>query len=125
MWCRRSIRRKSSRARDAVARPSPRSMVTTPNAFIGSAIPRLEDERFLRGRGEYVGDLTRAGMLHAVLLRSPVAHGRLRTVDVIAARALPGVRAVFTASDIGPAIPIIPLRAQAIAATEPFKQPVI
>ena len=73
----------------------------TVNAFIGSPIERLEDLRFLRGRGQYVGDLARAGMLHAAVLRSSVAHGRIRRIDTVAARALAGVPSVSTAPDIG------------------------
>ena len=48
----------------------------TVNSLIGSAIERLEDLRFLRGRGQYVDDLARKDMLHAAFLRSSVAHGR-------------------------------------------------
>jgi carbon-monoxide dehydrogenase large subunit len=68
------------------------------NRYIGSPVRRLEDRRFLRGRGEYVGDLTRGGVLHAAILRSPVAHGRIRSIDPRAALALRGVRAVITAA---------------------------
>lgn len=95
------------------------------NAFIGSAVERIEDLRFLRGRGQYVGDLTRDGLLHAVVLRSPIAHGRLRSIDVRAALALPGVQAVLTADDIGRPVPRIPLRLGALPAFVPFEQPVI
>ena len=63
----------------------------TVNSFIGSPIERREDLRFLRGRGQYVDDLARADMLHAAILRSSVAHGRVRAIDVSAALALPGV----------------------------------
>ncbi len=95
------------------------------NSFIGSAVERLEDLRFLRGRGEYVGDVTRPGLLHAAILRSQVAHGRIRSIGTAAALALPGVHAVLTAADIGPLIPRIPLRQEAMAAFRPFEQPVI
>ena len=67
------------------------------NRYIGSPVERIEDLRFLRGRGEFVGDLRRDGMLHAAILRSPIAHGRLRVLDAGAARAMTGVRAVITA----------------------------
>ena len=73
----------------------------TVNSFIGSPIERLEDLRFLRGRGEYVDDLTRPGMLHAAILRSAVAHGRIRSIDVARALAMPGVHGVITARDLG------------------------
>ena len=71
--------------------------------------------RFLNGRGQYVDDLTRDGLLHAVILRSQVAHGRIRTIDAAAARARPGVVAVITAADIG-AVPTIPLRQEPLPA---------
>ena len=48
------------------------------NTFIGSPVERVEDLRFLRGRGQYVDDLARPGQWHAAIVRSPVAHGRLR-----------------------------------------------
>src|SRR2546428_2557947 len=94
------------------------------NRYIGSPIERVEDLRFLRGRGEYVGDLARDGLLHAAILRSPVAHGRIRALDVQPALALAGIHAVITAADMG-AVPRIPLRLQTSPATEPFRQPVI
>jgi carbon-monoxide dehydrogenase large subunit len=98
--------------------------VTGANRYIGSPVERIEDLRFLRGRGEYVGDLTREGLVHAAILRSPVAHGRIRSIDTRPALALRGVHAVVTAAEIG-AVPTIPLRLQASPTTEPFRQPVI
>ena len=53
------------------------------NAFVGSPVERIEDLRLLKGRGQYVDDLTRAGLLHAVILRSQVAHGRIRAIDAV------------------------------------------
>ena len=79
------------------------------NRYIGSPVERIEDPRFLRGRGQFVGDLKRDGMLHAAILRSPVVHGLVAAVDASAALAIAGVRAVITAKDIG-AVPRIPLR---------------
>src|SRR5689334_12420506 len=94
------------------------------NRYIGSPIERIEDPRFLRGRGQFVADLKREGMLHAAILRSPVAHGRVAAIDAGAALALAGVRAVITAKDIG-AVPRIPLRLLPLPGTERFLQPVI
>ncbi len=95
------------------------------NLFVGSAVERLEDLRFLRGRGEYVDDLTREGLLHAAILRSSVAHGRIRAIDATAALALPGVQAVITAADMGESVPIIPMRLQPLPEFKPYEQPVI
>ena len=66
---------------------------------IGQPVPRTEDPRFLTGRGRYVGDIRRQGIVHGIVLRSPHAHARVRAVDAAAARAAPGVLAVLTGSD--------------------------
>jgi carbon-monoxide dehydrogenase large subunit len=95
------------------------------NAFVGSPIERIEDLRFLRGRGEYVDDVVRPGLLHAVILRSAVAHGRIRSIDASAALSLPGVHAVITAADLDGAIPTIPLRQEPLPEFKRFEQPVI
>jgi carbon-monoxide dehydrogenase large subunit len=95
------------------------------NLFVGSPVERLEDLRFLRGRGEYVDDLTRDGLLHAAILRSSVAHGRIRAINTAAALGLPGVHTVITAADMGPSVPIIPMRLQPLPEFRPFEQPVI
>ena len=68
------------------------------NTFIGSPVERVEDLRFLRGRGQYLDDLTCAGEWHAAIVRSPVAHGRIRAIDAAAALSMPGVNAVVTAA---------------------------
>ena len=94
------------------------------NRYIGSPVERIEDLRFLRGRGQFVGDLKREGMLHAAILRSPVAHGRRAAIDATRALTIPGVRAVITAKEIG-AVPRIPLRLLPLPGTERFLQPVI
>jgi carbon-monoxide dehydrogenase large subunit len=94
------------------------------NTFIGSPVKRVEDLRFLRGRGQYLDDLTRAGEWHAAIVRSPVAHGRLRSIDTAAALAMPGVRAVLTAADVGHPIPTIPFR-RPNPTIAPYAQPVI
>ena len=98
--------------------------VRTTNRLIGSPVPRVEDLRFLRGRGEYVGDLAPDGMLHAAILRSGVAHGRIRAIDTAAARARPGVRAVITAAEIG-TVPLIPQRLDVMPEFKRYRQPVI
>ena len=79
------------------------------NRYIGSPVERIEDLRFLRGRGQFVGDLKRESMLHAPILRSPVAHGLVAAVDAGAALAIAAVRAVITAKELG-AVPRMPLR---------------
>ncbi|HLH92274.1 MAG TPA: xanthine dehydrogenase family protein molybdopterin-binding subunit [Xanthobacteraceae bacterium] len=95
------------------------------NTFIGAPIERREDLRFVRGRGQYVDDLAPAGLLHAVILRSSVAHGRLHGVDASAALQIPGVRGVIAAKDMGERPPIIPMRLQPLPDFKPYEQPVI
>src|SRR4051794_15726930 len=98
--------------------------VRTTNRLVGSPVERIEDLRFLRGRGEYVGDLALDGMLHAAVLRSAVPHGRIRAVDASAARGRPGVHAVITAAELGK-MPLIPQRLDVLPAFKPFQQPVL
>jgi carbon-monoxide dehydrogenase large subunit len=97
----------------------------TVNAFVGRPIERLEDFRFVRGRGQYIDDLARKEMLHAAILRSSVAHGRIRAIDVSCARKMPGVHAVITAADLGDPIPLVPMRLQPMPEFEAFGQPVM
>src|SRR5947207_12132424 len=66
---------------------------------IGQPITRKEDEALLRGAGRYVADHAPAGLLHAVVLRSPHAHARFRITDVETARGMRGVALVLTGVD--------------------------
>jgi carbon-monoxide dehydrogenase large subunit len=66
----------------------------------GARITRLEDPVLLTGRGQFVDDVRLPGVLHAAFVRSPHAHARIRAIDPSAARALPGVHAVFSAADM-------------------------
>jgi aerobic carbon-monoxide dehydrogenase large subunit len=68
---------------------------------VGRRVKRNEDPRLLTGRALFVDDVERPGMLHVAFLRSPFAHATIRSVDVTAARELPGVHAVYTAADLG------------------------
>src|SRR5580692_499354 len=68
--------------------------------YTGASIKRSEDPRILTGAGRYVDDIKLPGMLHAAFVRSPLAHGLVLSVDVSAARALPGVVAVLTGADL-------------------------
>src|ERR1700739_303008 len=93
------------------------------NRLIGAAVPRIEDLRFLRGRGEFVADVALDGMLHAAILRSSVAHGRIRAIDTTVARARPGVHAVITAAELG-TVPTVPLRLDVLPEFDRYRQPV-
>ena len=70
--------------------------------WIGVSIPRIEDAALLRGGGRYLDDVKVENAYAAVFVRSPVAHAVLKAVKTAAARALPGVRAVFTYDDLRP-----------------------
>jgi len=95
------------------------------NVYIGHEVERTEDFRFLTGRGVFVDDYEPAGVWHAAILRSSVAHGRIGKIDAAAALKIPGVHAVITAADIGEKIPTIPIRLAPIAGLEKYLQPVI
>ena len=68
--------------------------------FTGASVPRREDPRLLAGAGRFVDDLDRPGLLEAAFVRSPVAHGRLVSVDTDDAVATDGVVAVLAAEDL-------------------------
>jgi aerobic carbon-monoxide dehydrogenase large subunit len=68
--------------------------------FIGQRVPRKEDPRLLTGRGSYVDDIALPGMLHAAFARSQIARGAIKSIDVSAAQAMPGVWAVYNARDL-------------------------
>ncbi len=67
---------------------------------IGASVRRKEDHRFLNGRGNYTDDINQPGQLHAVIKRSDRPHARLLAIDATAARAAPGVAAVYTGADL-------------------------
>ncbi|MBO0753789.1 MAG: xanthine dehydrogenase family protein molybdopterin-binding subunit, partial [Bradyrhizobiaceae bacterium] len=95
------------------------------NSYVGRPMERIEDLRFLRGGGTYVADLNRPGQLHAVIVRSSVPHGRIRSIDASRAVAMPGIHRVLTAADFAVPIPRIALRLQPLPQLEPFLQPMI
>src|SRR5438874_3746668 len=63
---------------------------------IGHSVKRKEDDRLIQGKGTFVDDVTLPGMLHMAILRSPVAHAKINSIDTSRAAALPGVVAVVT-----------------------------
>ena len=63
---------------------------------LSQSVRRVEDPRLLTGRGCYTDDIAMPGQAHGVVLRSPHAHARITGLDAAAARAIPGVVAVFT-----------------------------
>ncbi|HYY44179.1 MAG TPA: hypothetical protein VE975_03205, partial [Actinomycetota bacterium] len=64
--------------------------------WLGQSIKRREDDRFIRGKGNYLDDIKLPGMLHMAILRSPFAHARIESIDTSRAEAAQGVVAVIT-----------------------------
>ena len=67
---------------------------------IGQGVSRFEDPRLIRGGGRYTDDIKLPGLAHGVVLRSPHAHAKIRSLDISAAKTAPGVLAVLTAADV-------------------------
>ena len=67
---------------------------------IGAAVRRKEDFRFITGEGQYTDDVVRPGETRAVFLRSPHAHAKIRSIDISAAKKMPGVIDVLTGADL-------------------------
>jgi carbon-monoxide dehydrogenase large subunit len=67
---------------------------------LGTSVKRTEDPRFISGKGRYLDDIKLTGMVHMSILRSPYAHAKIRSIDTSAAKAMPGVLAVFVGADI-------------------------
>jgi CO/xanthine dehydrogenase Mo-binding subunit len=72
---------------------------------VGRSLPRLEAREKVTGRAEYTHTMRLAGMLHAKIFRSTVAHGRIKSIDVSAAKKVPGVYRVVTSDDVRKVIP--------------------
>jgi hypothetical protein len=68
--------------------------------LVGARVKRVEDPRLITGQSTYVDDLRLVDLLYAAVARSPIAHGRIRGIDVARARAAPGVVAVYTTADL-------------------------
>ena len=70
------------------------------SGVVGQSIKRVEDPRFIQGKGKYVANLQIPGLLHAAIVRSPHAHAKIKGIDASAALAMPGVVAVYTGADL-------------------------
>src|SRR5438132_1521246 len=76
--------------------------------YVGRSLVRREDRRLLTGQGQFVADLELPRMLNAVFIRSPVAHARIRSVDLSRAAAAPGVAIVLGGADLARMLPPVP-----------------
>ena len=92
--------------------------------WIGQSVERLEDPPLVSGRGAFAGDINFPHQLHMRIVRAAHAHGRIVSIDATAARAVPGVFAVWSAADITD-VPPIDFREGSIPALDPYRQPVL
>jgi len=92
--------------------------------FIGRSVARLEDRPLLTGKGRFAADISFPGQWHMRVVRSPVAHGKIKSIDASRALALPGAHAVWTGDDVAH-IPPIPFRLTGLTALDPYRQPVL
>lgn len=92
--------------------------------YIGRSVPRLEDRPLLLGQGRFAADISFPGQLHMRVVRSTVAHGKILRIDTAAARAHPGVHAVWTFEDVAH-IPPIGFRLTGLKELEPYRQHVL
>src|SRR3954470_6510485 len=90
---------------------------------LGRSVPRIEDPPLVTGKGRFAGDINFPHQLHMRIVRSPYAHGKLLSVDVSAALALPGVVAVWTNEDIKELGPIDFRADKSSEVLKPFRQP--
>lgn len=74
--------------------------------YVGERVRRVEDPRLMTGRATYVDDITRPGMLHVAILRSPYPAARIVSVDTSKAAAAKGVKAVYTGADVSSVGPV-------------------
>src|SRR5260370_16126822 len=92
--------------------------------WMGKSVRRREEPPLVRGRGRFDGDIASPHQLHMRIVRANHAHGKILAIDTSAARALPGVIAVWTAADIAD-VPPIDFREGRIPPLEPYRQPVL
>ena len=76
--------------------------------YIGQSVKRVEDQRFITGKGQYTDDITLPGMTFATFIRSPLAHANIKNIDLSAAKNAPGYVASFVGGDIPEAIAGVP-----------------
>ena len=79
----------------------PNPNVGAPARSFGKGLRRVEDDRLLKGQAQFVDDVSLPGTLHVAFVRSAFAHGTIQSIDLEAARAKPGVVAIYTADDLG------------------------
>ena len=97
---------------------------------ISQPVPRREDDKLLRGRGQFIDDLSPPGLAHGHMLRSPPAHARINHLDAGQARTMPGLLLILTAAElaatgIGPIQPVTLPNPRAGSTYQPREQPIL
>jgi len=92
--------------------------------FVGRSVPRLEDRPLLTGQGRFAADISFPGQWTMRVVRSPIAHATIKSIDALAALKLSGVHAVWTHKDVAQ-IPPIPFRLTGLKQLEPYRQPIL
>ncbi|WP_373495480.1 hypothetical protein [Aquiflexum sp.] len=70
------------------------------NGMIGQSVKRVEDKRFITGKGRFTDDIVLPGQTYAAFVRSPYAHAKIIRVDIDEAMGMPGVVQIFTGKDV-------------------------
>src|SRR2546423_9558481 len=83
-------------------------MASDRTSCVGRWVLRREDRRLLTGRGQFIGDLDLPHSLHAVFVRSPLAHARIRSVDLSSAAGSPGIAYVLSGPELARLLPPVP-----------------
>ena len=92
--------------------------------YIGRSVKRVEDPPLLTGSGRFVADISLSNQLHMRVVRSPVAHGLIRDIDVSGAFSTPGVVSAWTGEDVAD-IPSIDFRLTRVPGLDPYRQPIL
>ena len=77
----------------------------------GTSIKRVEDPKYMTGRGMYVDDIQISGMLHVAILRSPYAHAKIKNIDISKANKIAGIHMILTGDDLIKDIESLPIGA--------------
>ena len=99
-------------------------MIEAVQKFVGRSVMRLEDRPLILGQGRFAADISFPGQWTMRVVRSPAAHGKIRSIEAGAALELSGVHAVWTNADVAH-IPPIPFRLTGLKMLEPYSQPVL
>ncbi len=98
--------------------------MTAPAKFVGRSVPRLEDRPLLTGQGRFAADISFPGQWHMRVVRSTVAHGKIKSIDARQRSSCPACTRCGRSADVAH-IPPIPFRLTGLKTLEPYRQPVL